>query len=170
LSSPPFKPDPIKPTCMLTPSTGATVPCCLPGSRTFQVQTDHQAKARCGADTVRFPGRLARRRTRHIRVQSKVYVVEKQHPLSRQDSKTLLDSIPTNPVCGSRRSSPRCSTASPVWRGAKTQSRRFTIIAALRLHEKGGKERNMPVHHLLKPDIGRIYCARRPSERPYTRV
>jgi hypothetical protein len=23
----------------------------------------------------------------------------------------------------------------------------------------------MPVHHLLKPDIGRIYCARRPSER-----
>ena len=35
--------------------------------------------ARCGADTVRFPVRLARRRTRHIRVQSKVYVVEKQH-------------------------------------------------------------------------------------------
>jgi site-specific recombinase XerC len=44
------------------------------------------------------------------------YVVKKgKTPVwSREDAKTLLDSIPKDSVSGTWRSSPRCSTASPV--------------------------------------------------------
>jgi site-specific recombinase XerD len=100
------------------------------------------------------------------------YVVKKgKTPVwSRANAKTLLDSIPRGSLSGLR---DRALIAAMLYSFARVSAvlklkvddyfhngaRRW-----LRLHEKGGKEHEMPVHHLLE-EILNEYITARPPER-----
>src|SRR5437868_9595781 len=86
------------------------------------------------------------------------YVVKKgKTPVwSREDAKTLLDSIPKDPVSGLR---DRALIAAMLYSFARVSAVLKLKVddyyhngarRRLRLHEKGGKEHDMPVHHLLE--------------------
>jgi site-specific recombinase XerD len=95
------------------------------------------------------------------------YVVKKgKTPVwSREDAKTLLDSIPKDSVSGLR---DRALIAAMLYSFARVSAvlklklddyyhngaRRW-----LRLHEKGGKEHEMPVHHLLEETLNEYIAA-----------
>ena len=86
------------------------------------------------------------------------YVVKKgKTPVwSREDAKTLLDSIPKDSVSGLR---DRALIAAMLYSFARVSAVLKLRVddyyhngarRRLRLHEKGGKEQEMPVHHLLE--------------------
>jgi site-specific recombinase XerD len=99
------------------------------------------------------------------------YVVKKgKTPVwSREDARTLLDSIPKDSLSGLR---DRALIAAMLYSFARVSAvlklkvddyyhngaRRW-----LRLHEKGGKEHEMPVHHLLEESIWQRSNASRPT-------
>ncbi len=94
------------------------------------------------------------------------YVVKKgKTPVwSREDAKTLLDSIPKDSVSGLR---DLALIAAMFYSFARVSAVlklkvTITIITArrrLRLHEKGGKEHEMPVHHLLEQILDEYVAA-----------
>ena len=112
-----------------------------------------------GADVVRFSGRSANHtvepRTRRARAK---YVVKKgKTPVwSREDAKTLLDSIPKDSVSGLRDLALIAAMFYSFARVSAVLKLRVDDYyhngarRRLRLHEKGGNEHEMPVHHLLE--------------------
>ena len=95
------------------------------------------------------------------------YVVKKgKTPVwSREDAKTLLDSIPKDSVSGLR---DRALIAAMLYSFARVSAVLKLKVddyyhngarRRLRLHEKGGKEHEMPVHHLLEEILNEYIVA-----------
>ena len=84
---------------------------------------------------------------------------------SREDAKTLLDSIPKDSVSGLR---DRALIAAMLYSFARVSAVLKLRVddyyhngarRRLRLHEKGGKEHEMPVHHLLEEILNEYIAA-----------
>jgi site-specific recombinase XerD len=85
---------------------------------------------------------------------------------SREDAKTLLDSIPKDPVSGLR---DRALIAAMLYSFARVSAVLKLKVddyyyhngacRRLRLHEKGGKEHEMPVHHMLEQILDKYIVA-----------
>jgi site-specific recombinase XerD len=78
---------------------------------------------------------------------------------SREDAKKLLDSIPRDNLAGRRDRAPICTMLFSFARISAVLSLKrqdFYYQGArrwLRLHEKGGKEHEMPAHHLIEETV-----------------
>jgi site-specific recombinase XerD len=113
---------------------------------------------RCGCCTIFLVVRQITRSNPAHSVRGPKYVVKKGKTLvwSREDAKTLLDSIPKDSVSGLRY---LALIAAMFYSFARVSAVLKLKVddyyhngarRRLRLHEKGSKEHDMPVHHLLE--------------------
>jgi site-specific recombinase XerD len=131
------------------------------GDHTMQVGMMKQVKQKLAAVRMLYDFLVVRQITpsnpAHS-VRGPKYVVKKgKTPVwSREDAKTLLDSIPKDSVSGLRDLALIAAMfysfarVSAVLKLKVDDYYHNGVRRRLRLHEKGGKEHEMPVHHLLE--------------------